>query len=945
MNFETASGMVTVLRSNFPVSWLVGCLAFLFSSVSLGQAQVNKRFELSSLYEQVLQKPVNQKISQLPVLIRQWEQNNLSPDSTYVKVHLDLAKTLSDNQHRSEAIPLLKKVIALYQKKTPALKLEDLAKTYHRLGVCYKDDGNFDMAHKTLERGIQIGRSMSYTRWLSYMHSTLAFQLYQSGDYEQALKQSEEAIRIGEIVKSDRAVANGLFEKAKALSELGRIKETRPDLERAILLAEKNDELVYDLSRYYVTLAYVCKAESNPDEGISYFKKAITLNRRLNDSLGIAMNSTDMGYFLYDLERYDAASIVLKEALEFSQSPYITARALDNLGAVYWKKKQPLQALTAYQQGLHSIIRDFNKVALDSLPSGSAIRASAYKEYVLTLIQDKADTWLDYAKATNSHQRLEYALATYKVADQMIDFMRWEHIGNLSKLYWRGKTRGLYERAIETCYLLQDTVQAFRFFEKSRAVMLADKLNELGARQKLAQNQVDKENELRKAVNDQQAQLAGMSSNSDSYKSARMELFAKQERLDAFLKQLEISNPAYYRYKYDTTITAMTDLRSRLNTQKASFVTYFVGDSALYVLGITPAGTRLLRQPVSGYQQAMSDFMSLLWKPEAMNRKSNFDKFLKSGHGLYQRLLASLNLPAGRVIVSPDGSFVPFETLSRKVGTPDYLVKDYAFSYTYSARSLLKKNAVNPAKYSFNQLDFLGVAPVDFAPSLKQVMLPGSDTAMSSIARRFNSSKLLTHGYATRREFLTKAADARVIHLFTHATADSSDQDEPKLYFADSTLQLSELSDRTLPNTQLVVLAACKTGIGANQRGEGVFSLARGFAALGVPSVLTTLWSVQNDATYQLTNLFYKHLDEGLPKDIALQLAKKEWIETADGVNRLPNYWAGLIIVGDAEPLPRLYLALWGSFLLLLLVAAGVIFWYERKKGRIKRAVSFPQPA
>ncbi|WP_461115098.1 CHAT domain-containing protein [Spirosoma jeollabukense] len=616
---------------------------------------------------------------------------------------------------------------------------------------------------------------------------------------------------------------------------------------------------------------------------------------------------------------------------------------LDNIGMVYWQKKQYTTAIKYYQLSLDNIAPGLSKLPITKLPEAKLIRIASQKEYVLSLIQDKADTWLDYAKATNNSQRFQYALDTYKVADQMIDFMRWEHTGQLSKLYWREKTRSMYERAIETCYRLNDTVQAFRFFEKSRAVMLADKLNELGARQKLTQNQIDKENELRKAVNDQQSQLAGLSPDTDSYKSARMELFAKQERLDAFLKQLEISNPAYYRYKYDTTITALADLRSRLNTQKASFVTYFVGDSALYVLGVTATGVKVLRRPVSGYQQATNEFMSLLWKPEAMNRKANFDKFLKSGHGLYQRLLAPLNLPAGRVIVSPDGSFVPFETLSRKIDMPDYLVKDFAFSYIYSARLLLKKNG-NLAKYSFNQLDFLGIAPVDFAPSLKQVMLPGSSTALDPIARRFNSSKLLTHGAATRQAFLIQAANARVIHLFTHATADSSDQDEPRLYFADSTLQLSELSDRTLPNTQLVVLAACKTGIGANQRGEGVFSLARGFAALGVSSVLTTLWSVQNDATYQLTNLFYKHLEEGLPKDIALQLAKKEWLETADGANQLPNYWAGLLIVGDTEPLPNLYLALWGSFLLVLLLAAAVIGWYEIRTNRITPAVSLPQP-
>ena len=925
-------GMVDTSRSTYGLTWLLNCIAFLCSHLSVGQAQTNSRFELTAIYKLASKEPSSLKIKKLTSLITQWERNQLSADSTYVNIHLDLAKTLSDNQRPSESIALLKKVVVLYQKVSSALKAEDIAKTYHRLAISYQHNGNFATANHTLRQGIQVCRFMPSSRWVSYMYSTLAFYLYQSGDYQQALVQSEQAIRIGEAAHSDRAVANGLFEKAKALRELGRIRETRADLERAIQLAEKNQELAYDLSLYYVTLAYVCKAETKANEGISYFQKAIALNQQLNDSLGIATNSTEFGYFLYDLGNYDVAATVLTKAIPFSPASHITARALDNLGAVYWKKKQFIPALTTYQRGLRILIRGFKSQVPDSLPLISAIRTSAYKEYVFTLIQDKADTWLDYAKATNNTQRLRYALNTYKVADQMIDFMRWEHTGQQSKLYWRQKTRGMYERAIETSYRLGDAAQAFQFFEKSRAAMLADKLNELGARQQLTSQQVQEEQHFRQAVSEQQNKLAAIPSDkSADYKKVRVRLDIKQDSLNDFLKRLEASNPAYYRYKYDTTVISLAHLRRHLSTNKASYVTYFVGDSALYVLGVTPDTAMLIRQPVQAHQKNMRAFMALLNNPSAMNRRANRDQFLTLGNNLYRQLLAHLNLHAGSVIVSPDGSFVPFEALSRKVAEPDYLVNDYAFSYTYSARLLLKKWGDSP-KNNTHQCAFLGIAPVNFAPSLKQVKLPGSEEALNLIADRFYSPTLLTHQAATRRAFLTKAVDAGVIQLFTHASADSTGQ-EPMLYFADSTLKLSKLGDGSLPNAQLVVLAACKTGIGANQRGEGVFSLARGFAALGVPSVLTTLWSVQNEATYDLTDLFYKYLDEGWPKDIALQRAKLDWLKDADQTNQLPNFWAGLIIVGDTEPLERTNSTMWLVILPLLLIT-GVGGWLWRRQIR-----------
>ncbi|HLL96962.1 MAG TPA: CHAT domain-containing protein, partial [Spirosoma sp.] len=125
--------------------------------------------------------------------------------------------------------------------------------------------------------------------------------------------------------------------------------------------------------------------------------------------------------------------------------------------------------------------------------------------------------------------------------------------------------------------------------------------------------------------------------------------------------------------------------------------------------------------------------------------------------------------------------------------------------------------------------------------------------------------------------------------------------------------------------------------------GEGVFSLARGFAALGVPSVLTTLWSVQTDATYQLTNSFYNYLDQGFSKDVALQRAKQDWLATAGGAAQLPNYWAGLILVGDTKPLDRPVRWPWVAGATLLLIGWGGFWW--RRRRRAKPRLSLLRPA
>ena len=260
-------------------------------------------------------------------------------------------------------------------------------------------------------------------------------------------------------------------------------------------------------------------------------------------------------------------------------------------------------------------------------------------------------------------------------------------------------------------------------------------------------------------------------------------------------------------------------------------------------------------------------------------------------------------------------------------------MNQYAFSYAYSLNQLFKKPTDTGRKTGlFGQSGtFLGIAPVAFSARLGQVSLAGSDAVLSRIGGQFSSPPCSQAGPLPDGHLASRRGKYRIIQLFTHADADSTDR-EPTLFFADSTLRLSELTNTGQLPAELVGLSACKTGIGANQRGEGVFSLARGFASLGVPSVLTTLWNVENQPTYALTEGFYQKLAAGLPKDVALQQAKIAYLADADLSEQLPNRWAGLLLVGNAEPIERQSpLALWGGGLGILGLAGGG-WWLLRKR-------------
>ena len=150
-------------------------------------------------------------------------------------------------------------------------------------------------------------------------------------------------------------------------------------------------------------------------------------------------------------------------------------------------------------------------------------------------------------------------------------------------------------------------------------------------------------------------------------------------------------------------------------------------------------------------------------------------------------------------------------------------------------------------------------------------------------------------------------AKYRIVHFATHGLLNDkhpelsgivlsmvNESGEPQ----DGFLQLHDIYNLRLP-VELVVLSACRTGIGKEVRGEGMIGLTRGFMYAGAARVVASLWKVDDRATAALMERFYWHLiKKQLRPSAALKAAKldimrahKEWSE--------PYYWAGFVLQGD----------------------------------------------
>jgi hypothetical protein len=103
----------------------------------------------------------------------------------------------------------------------------------------------------------------------------------------------------------------------------------------------------------------------------------------------------------------------------------------------------------------------------------------------------------------------------------------------------------------------------------------------------------------------------------------------------------------------------------------------------------------------------------------------------------------------------------------------------------------------------------------------------------------------------------------------------------------------------------LVTLSACQTHFGdekmvrnlAVQPGDELVGLEQAFFRAGTPSLLSTLWSVEEQSTADLMGKFYTLLKQGVPKAEALRQAQVA-MQTHEKYSH-PYYWAGFVLVGD----------------------------------------------
>lgn len=906
------------------------------------------------------------------------------PDSNLLaNIYVNMANVYDDLGEYDMSLETNEKALTISKKLFGEHSI-NAANIYNNVGLVLIERGYYNRAIEYLEKAVEIRKQNNQTNdvTMQYLYQNIGDAYARMGYIHLDLEYQQRALVIAERLedKEDKHLALMYLYIGESYTNIG-------DYSKAFYYLKKSEKSITEnLSKMSsshalinVSLGEYYKKTKNFSAAIEYYSKAIKLFE-----ISSGKNHPTIG----------DCNTAIAQCYELVGRKDISYR--------YYEKALKIFEFN-YGNKSHALARILNSLAARSLDSGNYTTASRYllrsfdannfqlKEFecldqntlLKSLIIDAQIQKFIFNK-TKNQTALDSCLSLYLISDKLINKMRRTDKAYSDRILFSENMAEIYDGAIKSFLLKYNTDHnleylktAFFFSERSKSNVLAETAADLSARKisGIPKAILNFENELKADESLLQSKLREATIKEKGYNTKIVneytgKLFEAKRRSDSLVGKIEKNFPDYYRLKYDQHIVSVDNVQKNILPGSA-LIEYFIGDNNIYCFVVTPKQFKLfsiIKDTL--FQTAFNGLQEQLGSIKIQNRSSNgFKQFVTSASTLYDLILKqpldfiSQKEKIIKLVIIPDGSlcYIPFDLLLktnhvvefRNYKNLDYLIKDYQIRYEYSA-TVGFKNHTNTSE----QRNYLA-----FAPSFMEI--EKQDSTTSEIVGRFRNSitplmwnqyevKSLSNriggdyylaGDATESRFKQEAPKYDIIHLATHALVDDQDPMNSKFVFApnkdsveDGYLYAFELYNMKL-NAHMAVLSACNTGYGKLMRGEGIMSLARAFSYAGVPSVVMSHWPVDDKATAQLMDLFYKYLADGLSKDEAMQKAKIEFLRDADDIRQNPRFWAGFVVLGDASSIifkksfmERYALWMTSAFSLLLLISILIFF----KKREIK---------
>ncbi|MCB0556825.1 MAG: CHAT domain-containing protein [Phaeodactylibacter sp.] len=806
----------------------------------------------------------------------------------------------------------------LFVNKAQKEDTEVAAYVYREIGNLYTQAGDYQAAKVILSKAERVALQYEDNDLAAQIICELGTLAFWFEGPQPAKKYFESGLSLRDIGPSSRALL--LANQAKALNALGKYGQAfgaAREAKQAFEQAVRNPHLAY--------------LQSNIPACLELMAESRMLQGNYQESEQLLFQAA--GFY----QNLDGQAATRKLAKCY----YAT-------GSMYLSWKQYEKGLAYHQKALKVLLPG---IPLDDWRQNPAPGSLYAENTILDALSGKADILFSWFKQEGGLEKLRIALQCHELIFEVEQLLRRTYYYESSKLFNVEEARTRSAHAIGIALELWSATRdeqykeaALAFAERSKSTLLLEAFykSKAEAVAGVPLQTLQEEKRLQEEIARKEEALFGLRSTAREGEEARLlenELLALRQAYSDWAKGIETAYPSYYHLKYDVQTLTSAQIRNQLLGRDEAFMEYFVSEDKIYVFVITSDVFEILplekdfpmEQWVVNFRDAIEQFQF-----SASNRDSLCAAYNELGWALYQRLVApveAVDLPEHLSIV-PSGvlGFLPFDALLT-TAPPEgcnfaaypYLVQRYDISYGYSAtlQAALKERPTANHR-------FVGFAPAFHNGPFAELQY---SAALLEAIRNIIDGEIFRDSSATVEALRANASQFGLFHFATHAEANTQEGDFSFIVFSDGKDGYDSLFVKDiylLPlQAELAVLSACETSVGTVYQGEGIISLARAFLYAGANSVVTTLWSINDDANHALMKSFYGFLKAGYSKSEALRQAKLQQIKQGGRLNAHPAYWAAFAPIGNMR---AVYSSSWKYLAFGLLGGALLLGFYVYRR-------------
>lgn len=816
------------------------------------------------------------------------------------------------------------------------------ARTLSDLGVVYRSSGQSQKAEEHYLLALPIQTEIGDRAGQATTLNSLGAVYYSTGQYMRALGYFQQSLPIRLEIGDKRGEAVTLNNLGFVYTGMGLHQKALEYHQQALPIARAaGDRRIEALT--LTSIGHVLMLLEQVQEALEYFQRALPIRKAINDKAGEAITLSNIGAAYVSLEEYLKALEYFVQSLPLSKevsNKEGEAGALNNIGAIYAITGENEKALETYQQAL-VIYREIgdkrgeettlHNIAELHLDKGERELARNYFEQGMVVFETVRKNLGNLSEAKQSY--LSDKLPSHQIYLRLL--LQSQDYHHAFYQAQRMKGRALLDR--------MGSVGTFQKLRLSEADQKQG--DELRTLLQAANYQYQGFVHLGRMPDDEQGRRAWLQTR-DAYRKqaeqadARLENFYDSQfsRYPELAKQKSAKLLSFMEIAKtlpkDTALLEYVEIKYQRQSGKAG------GNSTVLFVVTRNAGKPNLQTFVLPLKQDSLEELSLQFIQASTNRYSKSSEEVdNASHELAQKLLPAKVLQAiaksKRIVVCADGAIrtIPFHLLRPE--NRYYLLDKFEVSYAYSASHAamtfeMKQRkqespkgdglliVANPefggegrfANLSASALDST-IASLDVKAINKNLVarrgggikpLPATKVEATEIGRLYPNAAVLRESSVQEARLKQLIPKYQWVHLATHGLLNNTAPMLSNLALAapdsdreDGFLTAREIRELDLSKVEMMVLSACETAKGREQKGEGIVGLVWSLFAAGCPTQVVSLWKVQDDSTAEMMVAFYKNLKSGQTKSAALRSAALELRKKYAH----PYHWAPFILVGD----------------------------------------------